>query len=430
MTDAFDRSDGFDGSLITDETRRIGGSVGPVGSLEGSGATTDGGLFDDVRAWFARYVHTMHDSDLDLLTLWTVHTHVVSDLYTTPRLLLDSPVPGSGKTTVLEHLGHLALDPVQAASLSSSALLTRMLAERMRTVLIDEADRSLDPKLDGTTELLAILNSGYKRGGTRPVLTPDKDKGWVAQEMPTFSPVAMAGNNPNLPDDTRSRIIRVLLLPDLEGNVEESDWELIEADAEALKQRIEVWAEFHREEVGGQRPPLPAGVIGRAKERWSPLKRIAVVAGGHWPEIVDELAQADLEQLKQDKEDGMVIDKPAVVLLKHLAIIWGDKAFVATRELVERLIAHDAEMWGEYSAFGKPLTAQRFGRMLATSYSINSTRQGDSPRGYFRAKLLPVWRRMGITPPERTDGADGADEPTAEPAPLWGVNPNTERKAS
>ncbi|UVI35006.1 DUF3631 domain-containing protein [Brevibacterium spongiae] len=430
MTDAYDGSHGLDGSFAADEPRRIGGSVGPVGSLEGSAAATDGGLLDDVRAWFARYVHTMHDSDLDLLTLWTVHTHVVSDLYTTPRLLLDSPVPGSGKTTVLEHLGHLALDPVQAASLSSSALLTRMLADRMRTVLIDEADRSLDPKLDGTAELLAILNSGYKRGGTRPVLTPDKDKGWVAQEMPTFSPVAMAGNNPNLPDDTRSRIIRVLLLPDLEGNVEESDWELIEADAEALKQRIEVWAEYNREEVGGQRPPLPAGVIGRAKERWSPLKRIAVVAGGRWPEIVDELAQADLEQLKQDKEDGMVIDKPAVVLLKHLAIIWGDEPFVATRELVDRLIAHDAEMWGEYSAFGKPLTAQRFGRMLATSYSINSTRQGDSPRGYFRAKLLPVWRRMGITPPERTDGADGTVEPTAEPAPLWGVNPNSDRRAS
>lgn len=424
----------FDGTITGDNPRRIGGSVGPVGSYQGYADTTDGGLLDDVRGWFRRFVHTMHDSDLDLLTLWTVHTHLVSDLYTTPRLLIDSPVPGSGKTTVLEHLDHLALDPVQAAALSSPALLTRMLADRMRTILIDEADRSLDPKVDGTTELLAILNSGYKRGGSRPVLTPDKDKGWVAQEMPTFSPVAMAGNNPNLPDDTRSRIIRVLLLPDLEGNVEESDWELIEADAESLKQRIEVWAEYNREVVGAQRPPLPAGVIGRAKERWSPLKRIAVAAGGRWPSAVDELANADLEQLKQDKEDGMIIDKPAVVLLKHLALIWGDHAFIATRDLVDRLIYHDPEMWGEHSSFGKALTAQRFGRMLATSYSINSTRQGDSPRGYFRVKLLPVWRRMGITPPGETDGADGTGEPTeetqTEPAPLWGIDPSEQRKAS
>ena len=82
---------------------------------------------------------------------------------------------------------------------------------------------------------------------------------------------------------------------------------------------------------------MPAGVICRAKERWSPLKRIAAVVGGRWPDVVDDLAEADLEQLKQDKEDGMVIDKPAVVLLKQLAQICGIEAFVPTRELGERL---------------------------------------------------------------------------------------------
>ena len=38
-------------------------------------------------------------ADLDLLALWTVHTWLVAETYTTPRLLFDSPVPGSGKTT-------------------------------------------------------------------------------------------------------------------------------------------------------------------------------------------------------------------------------------------------------------------------------------------------------------------------------------------
>lgn len=52
--------------------------------------------------------------------------------------------------------------------------------------------------------------------------------------MPTFAAVVIAGNNPNLPEDTRSRIIRVLLMPDIDGQIEESDWELIEQDADAL----------------------------------------------------------------------------------------------------------------------------------------------------------------------------------------------------
>jgi hypothetical protein len=65
------------------------------------------------------------------------------------------------------------------ASLSSPALLTRVLDAGMRTVLIDEADRSLNPDKDGVGELLAVLNSGYKRGGTRPVLTPAKGGDWT-----------------------------------------------------------------------------------------------------------------------------------------------------------------------------------------------------------------------------------------------------------
>ena len=43
----------------------------------------------------------------------------------------------------------------------------------------------------------------------------------------------MAGNNPNLPADTASRQIRVLLMPDIDGTVEDSDWEYIEDAAKS-----------------------------------------------------------------------------------------------------------------------------------------------------------------------------------------------------
>ena len=109
------------------------------------------------------------DADLDLLTLFAVHTHLVVESYTTPRLQIDSPVPGSGKTMVLDHLQRLGLRPVPMSSLSSPAMMTRMLDAEQRTFLIDEADRSLSPDKEGVGDVLAILNSGYKRGATRPV---------------------------------------------------------------------------------------------------------------------------------------------------------------------------------------------------------------------------------------------------------------------
>ena len=397
--------------------------------FRGSGATGVD-VLDQVRAWLERFVCTMSEADLDLLTLWAAHTHLVVETYTTPRLVLDSPVPGSGKTTVLEHLERLCLYPVQIASLSSPALLTRMLDSSMRTVLIDEADRSLNPDKDGVADLLAVLNSGYKRGGTRPVLVPTKE-GWRVSEMPTYCPVAMAGNNPLLPEDTRSRTIRVLLLPDLEGRVEESDWELLDETARDLGKQLGWWADQVRDDVRVNRPTLPEGIKGRSRERWAPLKRVAVAAGGRWPDVVDDLSVKDEERLLMDREDGMVRQRPAVVLLKHLHDAWPqDEPFVSTLLLIRALVTDHPDDWGDSSPFGKPLTAQRLGRMLATSYGVNSTRiERDGPRGYARAALTTAWRRMGIStaaeqaapvldsPPKQTGASGAAGESGAVQGP-------------
>ncbi|WP_246021470.1 DUF3631 domain-containing protein [Arthrobacter echini] len=370
----------------------------------------------------------MDDLDLDLLTLWTAHTHLAFETYSTPRLILDSSMPGSGKTTTLEHCSRLCFAPIQAASLSSPALLARMLHQGMRTILIDEVDRSLDPKKQGVEDLIAILNSGYKRGATRPVLTPGKGGEWDVTEMSTFSPVAMAGNAPHLPEDTRSRSIRVLLMPDLDGKVESSDWEEIEPEAEDLGARLAEAADQIREEVRTARPPLPAGCVGRTKERWYPLKRVAAAAGGRWPGIADQLIERDIEEQQMDREDGMTNVPPAVVLLRDIHQVWPTgSTFVPTAELITELIHHNPAMWGQGSSFGRDLTVQRLGRMLVQAFKIHSARQGDSKRGYHRAAFDVAFRRLRITPHIQTDGTDGTGRtdggcslhPTPQPAACY-----------
>jgi hypothetical protein len=384
-------------------------SVGPVGSSDG--------VLDRVSAWLRRFICTVHEEDIDLLTLWAAHTHLADVVYTTPRLVLDSPVPGAGKTTTLEHLGKLSLRPLQAASLSSPAMLARLLDQELRTILIDEADRNLDPKRPGVEDLIAIINAGYKRGATRPVTVPDGKNGWTVAEMPTFSPVALAGNAPHLPEDTRSRTIRVLLLPDYEGRVEDSDWEEIEVDALDLGIALAQWADTVRDVVRVVRPDMPEGCNGRSKERWSPLRRVAEVAGGRWPAVADALIRRDLLEAQMNREDGMVTTPPAVTLLRDLAEIWpADRAHLASSVLITNLITHNPQQWGEFSSFGKALTPQRMGRMLAQGFQVNSARQGDGPRGYYRQTLAPVWRRMGITPPEVTDGTDGTGQTDGQEA--------------
>lgn len=223
-------------------------------------ASEPSGMVNRVFSWFSRYIRTQRPVDLDYITLWAVHTHLLSFLPVSPRMIIDSIMPGSGKITLLEHLAHICHLPLIASGISSPALIPRMIAatgERSITVLIDEADRALDPKKEGVGDLLAVINSGSKRGATRPVLVPDKDLGWKAQNMPTYCAVAMAGNSPMLLDDTRSRSSQVFLLPDNEGRAVETDWVTdtsMEDAARCLCEGLEAWADLY-----GERVRRPAG---------------------------------------------------------------------------------------------------------------------------------------------------------------------------
>jgi hypothetical protein len=255
-------------------------------------------VLDDLKTWFGRFIAVVEPQDLDVLVLWTAHTHLAEQLYTSPRLRLDSVMPASGKTTVLDHLARLCHRPVQAAALSSYAVLPRLLADGPRTILIDEVDRILRPGNGRTSDLLAVINSGYRVGATTVCVAPNKS----VRKMATFGPLAMAGNAPNLPDDTRSREIRILLMPDLNGAVEDSDWELIADEAKILKERVSAWAAVVSGMVAGLPVDLPAGCIGRAKEKWRPLKRVAAAAGGVWPTVCDELIVRDLAESAAERE--------------------------------------------------------------------------------------------------------------------------------
>lgn len=381
-------------------------------------------LLDAIATWLKRFIAAPDPDDLNITALWIAHTYLVIECYTTPRLQIDSVVYESGKTTLLDHLAHLCLDPVQAASLSSPALIPRLLENRMRTILLDEVDRSLHPDRPGVGEMLGIINAGYRFGATRPVLVPVKGGGWDSNEMPVYAPVAMAGNAPNLPADTVSRCIRILLMPDLHGTVEDSDWEHIGADAKRLAASVGVWANNVRGEVKGMKVTLPKGCIGRSREKWRPLKRVAVAAGGHWPGTVDRLVSRSMAEDAAMREAGLKAQPPGMVLLTDLYAVWpeGEHSELMSAEgLVNLLISHNPAYWGEQSAYGKRLTEQRMGRLLSQSAKVTSSRPGGGghPRGYLRSQLEPVWRSLKIsTPPtEPVEPVTAVTPVAADPIP-------------
>ena len=226
--------------------------------------------------WFGTYISVMNRLDLVLLALWVVHTHLAKELRTTPRLQLDSPLPESGKTTALEHLQRLCHRPILMSTVSSGALLPRLLEKGPRTILMRV------PTVTATGQARCRGDHCHRHIGVSGRCVSagaGAHQGWRLDEaeMSTFGPVVMAGISPRLDDDVVSRLIRVLLMPDAE--VEDTDWDVIEDAAEKLKSAVQNFAESIRASVVAD-VDLPDGCRGRMKEKWRPLKRIAVAAEG------------------------------------------------------------------------------------------------------------------------------------------------------
>lgn len=375
------------------------------GSIDGAA------LLRDLRAWLERFIVVAAPTDLALLALWAAHTFLCHELYTTPRLLIDSITPGSGKTTLLEHLDRLCRKPMLAASMSSAAVIPRVLDKEPRTVLLDEIHRMLVEGRPDTDTVLAVINSGYRVGATRTVLVP-RGRDFEAKELPTFAPIAMAGNSPHLPQDTVDRSIRILLMPDVDGHAEDSDWEVLDAAAIRLQERLSRWADSVRAHVKDTKGQLPAGCMGRLREKWRPLMRVAELAehdGGYfWKDTVYAMAEADLEDAKNQREAGLRQQPAGLVLLQDLAQIWPkDKPFMASEALIKLLLEHNGDYWGPgpgilNGSHRTKLNATRLGRMVKQTTNTTSRREGrgGTPRGYKREQFEQSWRSMRIRPPE------------------------------
>lgn len=362
-------------------------------------------VVDRVRMWFSRFIKTQNGGDLDVLALWTVHTFLLAVLPCSPRLIIDSLLYGAGKTTTLEHEEQLGHATCIASGIGSSALIPRMVAaagDDSITLLIDEADRTLDPKKDGVGDLLAVINSGSKHGATRPVLVPDKEKGWKAEAMPTYCAVAMAGNAPALPDDTKSRSLYVYLLPTYDDDIEETDWvsdDTLTDKAHALSVQIHDWAAANADAVKAVKPTLPDGCRGRVKERWISLAKIAAIAGGDWPERVTKLINADLERLKREREDGLTNMPPRALLLPDMLKAFGNLEFMSTTGICAALASMVPDRWGVSSPYGAPITRQRLARMLSPMgvHSVRTPNRNERVRGYRREDIQRVAEAAHLT---------------------------------
>jgi hypothetical protein len=353
---------------------------------------------EDLSEWFSRYLYTRSPHAYDVLALWTIHTHCMSAWSSTPRLIVTSPIPGCGKTTLLEHLEHLCLNSLMGSH-ATPALIARVVHAKQSTVLLDETDNLLSAKKEGVGDLVAVLNSGYRRGNTRPVLVPVKGGDWEVRQMNTYSAVAMGGIGDHLPDALVSRSITIELDKALEHQVHPTDWDEIGPDAAQMKHKLASWAEHHTTDLAKTPKPEVPGLHGRDREVWLPLLTVGRLAGQEW----EERALACYRWFTQDQVEAAEL-KPKgqkEQLLSDVMAVWKSldepTGFIGTEDLLMHLHLEDPSTWGEEARYGR-LKAKRLANLL-NNYGIRPEHnQQKTQRGYLWFDFKKQWDRyLGVT---------------------------------
>jgi hypothetical protein len=368
-------------------------------------------LMRKVVAMLGRYISAA-DHVLDVCALWVLHCWAIAEFYTTGRLIIESPEPECGKSTLLDMLAYTLDDPVSDVSITGAAV-TRILQQRTTTFLLDECDKNIGRKDADQNEtfalLLSIANKGYRRGATRTVCMPPK---WEPVSLPTFAPMAFAGLNSTLDKAFRTRAIHVWL--DRDEPEEEFEWgEEIEAEFLDLRDAIRDWVDRHRDAIKATKiakNDRPAGLKARAAEVWLPLFRIAVVVGGNWPDRVE----AAFDELGAKSRHHQQRDLSVKLLDAAWAAPWvtieGEER-IHTEDLLALLNTAE-ESWSTWND-GEGIRAYEFTRHVVDHFHLHRSQQmriGEKNRkGYKRDWFRDAHERY--VPPD-DDPSDPLDPST------------------
>jgi hypothetical protein len=185
---------------------------------------------------------------------------------------------------------------------------------------------------------MAILNTGWQRGGTARLNLPNPDKGWKSEPIPVFAPVAFAGNGVRLGQDTLDRTITIRLYRD--PSAPELRWEELADVVERLQLRLADWAESAASLRNVKRPPMPDGVGGRDRDRWQILSSAAEgTSRADWRAALIRLCLADHASREASREEAG--HAPTELLMMQLYDCLPISVSCATEDMVMALQIHD-----------------------------------------------------------------------------------------
>ena len=305
-------------------------------------------LILEIGAIIRRHVDMSVEATL-AVALWIVNAYAHDLARHSPLLLITSPAPRCGKTTLLNILTALVPRPLAASNITASPLF-RSIDQWTPTILIDEADTFLN-KLD----LRGLLNSGHTRDTAYIVRSERVGDSFVPTRFRTWAPkaVALIGSlHPTLCD----RSIEIRLRRKLHTKTMQRLREIPEAPV--LRRKLVRFVQDNRDALRALEPLIPSELHDRAADNWEPLLAIADVAGGIWPELGRRAAR----MLSAESATEEVL---GVELLRDVRQIFEQRGVtrIHSQDLADRLCGLEGRPWAELKD-GRSLTPNSLAGML------------------------------------------------------------------
>jgi putative DNA primase/helicase len=374
--------------------------------------------FDELMRVIRRFI-VIDEAPLVAVVLWIVAAHALDAFAVFAILLISAATKGCGKSTLLDVVARLVPRPLLSAGSTAAAMYRS--AAQFPTVLVDEGDAYLSED----RRLVVFFCAGHRRGVPFRLCEGDDNR---VVEYPSWCAKVLA----QIGKPREATILDRCIVVELRRKLSGEDAEPFSAldpypELDDLGRRCARWAADRLEAIQQARVELPAGFSNRQADNWTPLLRIAEVAGGAWPERARRAALA----IGAVEDEGLEI-----LLLRDLLEIFDrtSKGWIYTADLVVELVKIPERPWARVRKGGRPLDGAWLGRILGP-FGIHADRITNGTaqkRGYRREQFEDVWPRyipLSFRSPEASaaSGRQEAGVPNGEPGHPDMTDTSTER---
>jgi hypothetical protein len=367
---------------------------GEIGVPNAADAIQQTGKLLEAIGQLIRLYVVLTEAQTVVASVWVLHAHTFKTATFTPILHIQSPEPECGKSRLLEVLELVVPQPWKVVQ-PSLAVLKREIALKKCVLLFDESDGAFQGSPEVVGNLISIINSGFEKDGTS-ALCERKDGKWVAVDMPSYCPKAIAGLEA-LPASCATRSIPIHMRRKKKSEkVNPFRKKKAKEATSPLKEKLAQWAALPQiQALGEHEPEMPLALRDRQMDIAEHLVAIADYAGGGWPQKV---RNALVELFT-----GHTAEEPSTSheLLEHLQRLFANLTAVSSAEMVSRLLENEEWPWKTIRKGDRPLDQNTLARMLSRyengrggkihpqQVKVNKVNQ----RGYFMADFEDAWSR-------------------------------------